>query len=175
MNNWLKIHSTNGLGDTSVDSGNFVLKTGTNSDYYYQPVVTLLEDFDLLFKDLFDSSSFFATIPSIKKIDYPVDIKESKTGLEIDVAAVGLSKEDIKIEIDNNVLKIIYVKQETDKKNESNYLFQGITRKSFSHAWKISDKFDLSKIDANLEKGLLKILIPIAPEKQPKQIEVKIK
>jgi HSP20 family protein len=136
----------------------------------------LNDPFDLLFKDFFDSSSGFYSLFEIEKIGYPVDLKESSKGLEFDIAVIGLDKKDIKIEIqDGNILSIIYEKaKEIPKINESEtYLYKGITNKSFNMSWRISPKFDLSKLDAKLEKGLLKILVPISPEKESKAIEIK--
>jgi len=132
---------------------------------------SITNDVNVLFKDLFETESFFSTLPSLKKIDYPVDIVENKDGIEIDVAAIGLDKEDIKIDIKDRILQISYNKQtETDK----DVIYRGITKKSFKHAWKISDAFNISDINAKLEKGMLRIKIPKAPEKTPEEISIKI-
>jgi len=126
---------------------------------------------DVFFKDFF-GDNFFNSLPSLKKIDYPVDIYETTNGLEIDIAAIGLDRPDIKIDIKDDVLSVSHIKE--TKTNDDNYAYRGITQKSFNLAWRINEKFDLSKTNATLEKGLLKISIPIAPEKKSKQIEVTI-
>jgi len=126
---------------------------------------------DLLFKDFFNTDSIFDSVID-KKLSYPVDIRETDNGLRIEIAAIGLDKEDIKIETkDGNVIQVSH---EKSKEKEGNHrLYSGISRKSFNLAWKISPKFDLSKISANLDKGLLSIDIPVAPEKKPKLIDIK--
>lgn len=126
---------------------------------------------DVFFKDFF-GEDFFSPLCTLKKIDYPVDIYETETGLNIDIAAIGLDKSDISIDIKNDVLSVSHIKQK-DLNDEKGY--RGITRKSFGHSWRINDKFDITKTQAELEKGLLTLSIPLAPEKKPKQIEVKIK
>ena len=126
---------------------------------------------ELLFKDFF-GENLFSPLPSLKKIDYPVDVYETDKGLEIDIAAIGLDKSDMKIDIDEDVVSVSHKKQTTEEKG---YAYRGITQKSFSFAWRINDKFDVTKTEANLEKGLLKITIPFAPEKKPKKIEISIK
>ena len=128
---------------------------------------------DLLFRDFFDSGSFFDSMFEKTNLNYPVDIKETKDSLEFDVAVVGLDKKDIKIEVkDDNTLYLSYTKNNTDEKKED-YLYKGITNKSFNMAWRINSKFDLSKLEAKLDKGLLKLLVPVLPEKEPKFIEIK--
>jgi HSP20 family protein len=138
------------------------------------PSLSLLED--VFFRNFFDDD-FFSPLPALKKTSYPVDIYETNDSLNIDIAAVGLDKSDIKIDITDGVLKVSHKKE--DKKDiktfKDKYEYRGITKKSFDLAWRINDKFDLSKTEAELEKGLLKIKIPLAPKKQPKEIEVKIK
>jgi hypothetical protein len=69
-------------------------------------------------------------------------------------------------------LSVSHINKEETEKESNKCAYRGITRKSFSHAWRINDKFDLSKTQAELDKGLLKITVPLAPEKKPKEIEV---
>ena len=132
------------------------------------------DPYDLLFRDFFETDSFFDSMFE-KRLSYPVDIKENTNGIEFDIAVVGLDKKNIKIEINDNTLSVSYTKEEEtndSEKNKSNFLYKGITNKSFSMAWRISNKFDLSKLTANLDKGLLKILIPLSPVNKPKEIEI---
>jgi HSP20 family molecular chaperone IbpA len=132
---------------------------------------SLLDEADLLFRDLFNANSLFQDIWAKPVIQYPLDVKETNDGLEIDVAAVDMDKKDIDIEVKEG--NILCVSHEKEKTEVAGYIYKGITNKSFSLAWKISTKFDLTKIDANLDRGLLKIRIPIAPEKQSRKVEVK--
>jgi len=126
---------------------------------------------DLFFRDFF-GDDFFSPLPALKKIDYPVDIYETNEGLNLDIAAIGLDKSDVKIDIRDDVLTVSHQKETNDK--DENYAYRGITQKSFKLAWRINEKFDLTKTKANLEKGLLKIIIPIAPEQKAREIEVKV-
>jgi len=127
---------------------------------------------DVFFRDFF-AFDFFSPLPTLKKIDYPVDIHEDENGLVLDIAAIGLNKSDIKIDIKDNVLSVSHEKEE--KKEDEKYAYRGITQKSFNLAWRINDKFDITQTQAELEKGLLKITVPLSPERKPKEIEVKIK
>ena len=135
---------------------------------------TRFNDFDaldLLFKNFFNQDSFFTPVTTTK-ITHPVDIWESEEGLYIDVAGTGLSKENIEIKIEGDVLRVSYTKpQEEDKKVKQ--IYSGITRKSFNIGLRIPPKFDLKKIGANMENGLLHILIPFAEEAQPVTVEIK--
>lgn len=132
-----------------------------------------VDPFDLLWKNLFDQNSSFSTLG--EKISYPVDIIETENGVVFELAVVGLGYEDIDIEVSNDVLRIKYAKHNEDKPQLGNYIHKGIARRSFDLAWKISSKLDLSALEATLDKGLLRIEIPLlnVQENAPKKIEIK--
>jgi HSP20 family protein len=127
-----------------------------------------LDPFDLLWRDLFESNSRFSAIT--QKVTHPVDIYETSSGIKFEVAAVGLDSKDIDIQIDNDQLRIKYEKPQSD--SEDNIIYKGIKRSSFDLTWKISTKFDLSKLEAQLDKGLLTLDIPIAEGKAIRKIEI---
>jgi HSP20 family molecular chaperone IbpA len=127
-----------------------------------------LDNFDLLWKDLFESAPHFSAIT--QKISHPVDIFETEDGIRFEVAAVGLDKQDISIIVDGDQLRITY---EKPNKPEESPIYRGIKRSSFNLTWKISTKFDLSKLDASLDKGLLILTVPTAEGKAVKQIKIK--
>jgi HSP20 family protein len=132
------------------------------------------EPWDLLFKDLFNHDSFFAPVLN-SKASYPTDIYEDDESVTIEVAAAGLDKEDIYIEETDGLLSVSYDKKQEQNKQETNYIQKGIAKRSFCLSWKFSDKFDLKKIDASMEKGILKIYIPKKEEKEVVKNLIKIK
>jgi len=127
-----------------------------------------LDPFDLLWKDLFESAPHFSAIT--QKISHPVDIFETEDGIRFEVAAVGLDKNDIDIIVDGDQLRITY---EKPNKPEEAPIYRGIKRSSFNLTWKISTKFDLSKLEATLDRGLLILSVPTAEGKAVKQIKIK--
>lgn len=127
-----------------------------------------LDPFDLLWKDLFETNSNYANIS--QRITHPVDIYESENGILFEIAAVGLDKSDIEILVEGEQLRIKYDKPQLEERTA---LYKGIKRSSFDITWKISTKFDLSKLEASLDKGLLKLNIPVAAGKAVRRIELK--
>jgi HSP20 family protein len=127
-----------------------------------------LDPFDLLWRDLFETNSRFSAIT--QRVTHPVDIYETENGIRFEVAAVGLDSKDIDIQIDNDQLRIKYEKPQIE--NEESAIYRGIKRSSFDLTWKISTKFDLSKLEAGLDKGLLTLDIPTAEGKAIRRIEI---
>ena len=128
-----------------------------------------IDPFDIVWKNFFDVNSQFNTFEN--KINYPVDILETEDGLRFELAVVGLSESDLDIQVDGDTLRITYEKPETEE--IKNYLQKGIAKRSFDLAWKVVSKYELSKLEASLDKGLLIINVPYAESKAPKKVEIK--
>ena len=134
-----------------------------------------ISPFDLLFRDFFKSELDFQ--PAIgAKYSHPIDIFENKHGLHFDVACTGLTKNDIEINIEGDVLRISYNKSKDEaccETNDCNYIHKGIAKRSFNLGYKIASKFDLLKAEEMMENGLLAIRIPFAEEAKPKSLKIK--
>jgi HSP20 family molecular chaperone IbpA len=127
-----------------------------------------MDPFDIMWKNFFDTTSTFNSIKT--KINYPVDIYETETGLRFELAVVGLEKKDVKILVDGNTLRVIHDAKFSEGKE---YIQKGIARRSFDLAWRVADKYNLSKLEASMDKGLLILDVPTDSVKVPKEISIK--
>ena len=131
--------------------------------------------FDLLVKDFFKSELDFQPANQAK-YSHPVDIYETPEGLYFEIACTGLTKKDIEIQIEGDILNIRYNKDNDEKcceVNNCNYIHKGIARRSFSLGYKVANKFNLALALAEMENGLLKISIPFSEESKPKILTIK--
>jgi HSP20 family protein len=134
------------------------------------------EEWDLLWKSFFDNNAVFKPVKE-KVVNHPCDIQETDNGLRIELAAVGLNQEEIDIIVDSETLRVAYRKADDDKAKEQNeyrYLHRSIKKSNFDIAWKISSKYNLTQLEASLDKGLLTLDIPFAKENKPKKIAIKV-
>lgn len=128
-----------------------------------------------IFADFFDS--FFNTdlLPSTEKLSPAVDIEEEKDKYVVKADIPGLKHDDIKVEVDDGVLKISgerkYEKKEEDK--EKKYHYYERSYGSFERRFVLPSGVDSEKIDAKYENGVLEIQIPKIESKKPKEIKVK--
>jgi len=126
--------------------------------------------FDILFKDFFKSNEDYQ-FADATKINHPVDIYEANNGLNIDIACVGLTKKDIDLTIEGDILRVEYKKDNDSKHAE--YIQRNIAKRAFNFGWRISRRFDLSKLEAKLENGLLHLFAPLTEDNKPKSITIK--
>ena len=126
--------------------------------------------FDILVKNFFEQDSQFDKV-NHRAVNHPVDIWEDNEGLTLEVACVGLNKSDVDVDIEDDILKVSYNKK--DSSNESaHYHYRGVKKSSFDLGWKIARRFDLTKANANMENGLLKILVPFSKAAKPKSLKI---
>ena len=134
-----------------------------------------ISPFDLLFRDFFKSELDFQ--PAIEaKIPHPVDIYENKNGLHFEIACTGLTKNDIEINIEGDILKISYNKPKDEaccEVDDCKYIHRGIAKRSFNLGYKVASKFNLSESSAEMKDGLLRISVPFAEESKPKALKIK--
>ena len=132
--------------------------------------------FDILVKNFFDSNSVFDS-PTNRVVSHPIDVFENKDGLTFEVACTGLGKDDVDIKIEGDVLKISYDKGERgsgpSNSPDYHYYHSGIKKSNFNLGWKVSRRFNLSEIKANMKNGLLTLTVPYSDESKPKSIKIK--
>jgi HSP20 family protein len=120
-------------------------------------VNTFFDDF--ITKDLFDWSdknfvSLGSNLPS-------VNLKESDTKIEVELAAPGMKKEDFKVEIENDVLMISSEKEEEKEevRKKDNYVRREFNYQSFCRTFSLPETIDENKIEANYKDGILHVVV----------------
>jgi HSP20 family protein len=125
--------------------------------------------FDILVRNFFQEAGAYKPLAETK-LPHPVDIYERDNGLGIDIACTGISKDDIEILIEGNIIRVNYERPKEEL--EDVFIHKGIAKRSFNLGWKIDSKFDLGKASAEFKNGLLVITIPFAKGSEPKTLKI---
>ena len=128
--------------------------------------------FDILVKNFFNTEEQFQT-PNNKILNHPVDVYEDEEGLYFDIACTGLTKKQINIKVEDDILRVSYTKKDKDEVEDRHIYHSGIAKRNFNLGWKIAGRFILSDIEASMKDGLLKLFIPLQPESKPKTVSIK--
>lgn len=104
----------------------------------------------------------------------PVNIKETDNAYELHVVAPGLTKEDFKISLDENVLKISFEQKEENKTTEGKWLRNEYRFRSFKRSFTLNDGINTDGINAKYNDGILNITLPKkeTTEKTSKEISI---
>lgn len=103
-----------------------------------------------------------------------VDVFEDKDQIKVKAELPGMSKDDIKVSLENGVLSIQGEKKEEKESKEGGVLRQERSYGSFYRAFSLPAGVDASKAEASYKDGVLELKLPKKEEAKPKSIEIKI-
>lgn len=104
-----------------------------------------------------------------------VNIRENENGYEIEVAAPGLNKDDIKVTLDKDVLTITSEKESKKETEDKNFMRREFGYSSFCRSFSIPESVDREAIKASMKNGVLSVELPkLAEEKQKSSKVIKI-
>ena len=87
-----------------------------------------------------------------------VNVKETPEAYYLELLAPGRTKEDIKINIEKNLLTISYEKK--NEQNDEKYITREFNLQSFKRSFTLDDKVNSENIKAKYENGLLTLALP---------------
>ncbi len=101
-----------------------------------------------------------------------VDIYEDSQGVTLWADLPGVTKDKLDVKVHDNSLSI---EAEAVVPTPANLRLQHaeVREPHFARTFTLSPDFDTSKIEANLQDGVLKLTIPRRDEARPRRIEVK--
>jgi HSP20 family protein len=102
----------------------------------------------------------------------PVDIQETADGYRLQAELPGLTKDDIDITPENNVLRLSGERKlEKDVKKENFHRIER-TYGSFSRAFTLPQQVNPEGVQAAFENGVLTLTVPKAEQAKPRKIEI---
>ncbi len=104
-----------------------------------------------------------------------VDISETKDNFIVKAELPGLDAGDVNVSISGDVLVIKgEKKREEEEKDEHHHYIERYSG-SFQRTFQLPSGVKGDKVEADFEKGVLKIILPKVEEAKKKEIKVKVK
>ena len=103
-----------------------------------------------------------------------VDIYEDEHSIALKVEVPGIDEKDIDVRLENNTLTIRGERKFEKEEKEEN--FRRVERQygGFTRSFTLPNTVDTESIQANYDKGILKIQLAKKAEAKPKQIKVNV-
>jgi HSP20 family protein len=103
-----------------------------------------------------------------------VDVYEDEHNITLKIEVPGIDEKDIDVRIENNTLTVHGERKFEKEEKEEN--FRRVERQygSFTRSFTLPTTVDAEHVQANYDKGVLKIALPKKAEAKPKQIKVNV-
>lgn len=102
----------------------------------------------------------------------PVDICETDSEVVVTVELPGLNKDDVQIELSDDVLTIKGKRQREQREGETYHLIER-GYGEFERRFSLGVPIDRDRVEANFKDGVLTITLPKAEEVRPRRVEIK--
>ena len=116
----------------------------------------------------------FLTFDSKFDLVPAANIEEKDTEFVISMAVPGVNKDDINVEVHDNVITISSEKEESSEESEKNYSRKEYSYNSFSRTFKLPQNIKEDQIVANYENGELVLQLPKAEPEEKKVKKIKV-
>lgn len=105
-------------------------------------------------------------------LTFPIDVKAESDSFTIKALLPGVHAEDLDIQIVNEIVTIAG-ELKADRDEDGNYLLAERPSGKFHRVISLPTPLDSSKVEADLDNGVLTLLIPKAEEAKPRTIKIK--
>lgn len=130
--------------------------------------------FRTMMEDFWNTDRFFEKPIFTGDVLPAVNIRETKSNYELEVAVPGFKKEDFKITTENGLLTISAETKSELNEEKENYTRREFSCSSFTRTFSLPDNAIEDKIDANYKDGVLKIDLKKTEKSLPAKKEVKV-
>lgn len=141
--------------------------------------------FNSILNDILNDDFFKPVTQAAQGFRPPVNIKETEAAFQMELAVPGLSKKEVLIDIDGDLLTVSYDKVEKtaeskpeakeEKVAEEKYTRHEFSAKSFKRTFTIPENIDSEKIVATMKNGILNVTLPKVEVPEPEKKTVVIK
>ena len=129
------------------------------------------------FKQLRDLEKDFYTVSKNEGVNAFVPVVNTREGefaYHVDVDLPGVKKEDIKVDINKNILTISGERKTKDEIKEDDYYKVETYFGKFSRSFTLPENADIENIEAKSDNGVLEVVIPkLKDDITKKSIEIK--
>jgi HSP20 family protein len=101
-----------------------------------------------------------------------VDIREEDDAFYVDAEVPGLAAEDVKVDVENNVLTLSGERKVEKEETEGTYRRVERQYGSFSRSFSLPETVDADNVSADLKDGVLELRLPKKEAPTPRKILV---
>jgi len=137
----------------------------------FREFVTLQDRMNRLFRDSQGGQEEALTTTTFAP---PVDVYEDEHNITLKIEVPGIDEKDIDVRVENNILTVHGERKFEKEEKEENYRRVERQYGSFTRTFTLPQTVDSENVQANYDKGVLKIELAKKEEAKPKQIKINV-
>lgn len=122
-----------------------------------------------------DDFDYYPSIFETRRNSGLSNVSENEKEYKIEISAPGLKKEDIKIDLDDNILRISSEIEDKKEEKHDGYYRREFCKSSFQRSFTLPRLVDKENISATMEDGILNLTIPKTKEEKKDTFKISIK
>ena len=139
----------------------------------FREFATLQDRMNRLFRDSYGPEGREESLTSTTFAP-PVDVYEDEHNVTLKIEVPGIEEKDIDVRIENNTLTVHGERKFEKEEKEENYRRVESQYGSFTRTFTLPNTVDPDSVQADYDKGVLKIKLAKKAEAKPKQIKVNV-
>jgi len=140
----------------------------------FRDVATLQDRINRIFNESFGRTRDLDEEVSLNDWSPPVDIYETGDGIVLKVELPGVNKDDVSVEVKDNVLTLKGERLLDPKIKDEHYYRKERSFGKFNRSFSLQEPIKPDLIKASFKEGVLTVEIPRPEEEKPKQVTVDI-
>jgi HSP20 family protein len=140
----------------------------------FRDVSALQDRINRIFNESFGRSRDFEDEVSLYDWRPPVDIYETSEGIVLKIELPGVNKDDVSVEVKDNVLTIKGERLLDPAIKDESYYRKERSFGKFNRSFSLQELIKPDLIKASFKDGVLTVEIPRPEEEKPKQVTVNI-
>jgi HSP20 family protein len=141
----------------------------------FREFVTIQDRMNRLFRDSYGpEGKDGAEVLTTTTFAPPVDVYEDEHNVILKIEVPGIDEKDIDVRIESNTLTVHGERKFEKEEKEENYRRVERQYGSFTRTFTLPNTVDQESVQADYEKGVLKIKLAKKQEAKPKQIKVNV-
>ncbi|MEK6755743.1 MAG: Hsp20/alpha crystallin family protein [Bacteroidota bacterium] len=129
-------------------------------------------DFPRLVHNLLEESVVRDFAPVVKRFP-AIDVAEHENEFVLLAEMPGVKKEDLKITVESNVLTLSGERKSYEIPQDARVLLNEVRVREFSRSIEFPSDVEVDKIAAELQNGVLRVVLPKAEDMKAKEIPIK--
>src|SRR3982075_4590283 len=135
---------------------------------------TLQDRMNRLFRESYNNEAGRDDSLTTSSFAPAVDVYEDEHSVTLKIEVPGIDEKDIDVRIENNTLVVHGERKIEKEEKEENYRRVERQYGSFTRTFTVPSTVDAEKVEANYDKGVLKVRLVKKAEAKPKQIKVNV-